>query len=315
MPTPTHDIPMQYGRIAGLEKPIARLIMGADSNHTMADTAPLFDDYFARGGNAFDTSHGYGNPNGACERNLGQWIKERGIREQVVVIEKGANSPNDNPDGLTRELLCGLERLQMEHVDIYMIHRDNEEVPIGEWVAVLNEHLRAGRMSTFGLSNFSLPRLQAFRDYAGQQGLASFSAVSDQFSLAQLLAPIWDMHLVSSSDAVSRDWFTHTQTPLFSWSSQARGFFTARAARTALAEEELTRCWYSEDNFRRKERAEFLATRYDVLPINIALAYVLNQPFPTHPLIGAKQPRDPVLLHHPGDKALAGRTGVVESGS
>lgn len=292
MTTTNQHTPMPYRHIAGLAKPVARLIMGADSNNSMADTAPLFDDYVARGGNAFDTSHAYGVPNGAPERNLGQWINERGIREQVVVIEKGANFEHGNPDGLTRELLSGLERLQMERVDIYMIHRDNEAVPIGEWVEVLNTHLHAGHMSVFGLSNFSIPRLQAFDDYAVRHGLASYAVVSNQFSLAQVLAPIWDMHLVSSSDAASRAWFTRTQTTLFSWSSQARGFFTARAARADRSDEELTRCWYSEENFLRKERAGLLAARYGVLPINIALAYVLCQPFPTHPLIGAKQPAE-----------------------
>jgi len=290
--TNTTDTPMQYGRIDGLDKPVSRLVMGCDSNHTLEITAPLCDDYLARGGNAFDTSHGYGVPNGACERSLGEWIRQRGIREQVVVNEKGANYENGNPEGLTIELLSGLERLQMDYVDIYMIHRDNEEVPIGEWVDVLNEHWRAGRMTIFGLSNFSIPRLIAFQEYAERTGQQSFFAVSNQFSLAQVLAPLWDMHLVSSSDAESRAWFTRTQTPLFSWSSQARGFFTERAGRDKQDDPELVRCWYNEDNFRRKTRAEQLAAQRGVHPINIALAYVLNQPFPTFPLIGAKQPSE-----------------------
>ena len=48
------------------------------------------------------------------------------------------------------------------------------------------------------------------------------------------------------------------------------------------------RCWYSDDNFQRLERAGELARRRGVLPINIALAYVLCQPFPTFPLIGPR---------------------------
>ena len=280
---------MHYGQLPGLQKSVSRLIMGADSNHTMPDTAMLFDDYFIRGGNTFDTSHGYGIPNGACEINLGWWIKNRGIRDQVVVIEKGANVPNNTPDGLTRELLAGLERLQMDCVDIYMIHRDNEAVPIGEWVEVLNTHLDAGRMTLFGLSNFTTARLQAFHDYARLHDMHSFSCVSNQFSLARLLSPIWDMHLVSSSDLASRAWFTETQTPLFCWSSQARGFFTERAGRGKVDEEEFVRCWYSDENFARKTRAEELARQKGVSPINIALAWVLQQPFPTFPLVGPKR--------------------------
>ncbi|HUW30739.1 MAG TPA: aldo/keto reductase, partial [Planctomycetota bacterium] len=194
---------MKYGSVPGLDKPVSRLFMGADSNSTMPDTAILFDAWFEHGGNAFDTSHGYGNPLGACERNLGQWIRNRGIRDQVVVMEKGANYPNDNPNGLTKELIEGLELLQMDRVDIYAIHRDNPEIPIGEWVDVLNENLSAGRMKVFALSNFTIPRLDAFRECAARRGLQSFVAVSNQFSLAQVQAPIWDCYLVSSSDAQS----------------------------------------------------------------------------------------------------------------
>jgi len=284
------DTNMQYGRVAGLDKDISRLIMGADSNNTMPDTAIMFDDYFQRGGRAFDTSHQYGNPLGACETNLGWWIRNRGIRDEVVVIAKGANAPHDNPDGLTKELIESLENMGLDCVDIYMIHRDNPDVPVGEWVDVLNENLRAGRMTTFGLSNFTVPRLIAFQEYAHKHGLQSFCAVSNQFSLAQLLAPIWDCYLVSSSDAESRRWFEETQTPLFSWSSQARGFFTERAGRRKKDDPELVRCWYSDENFRRRDRAVRLAEELNVEPINIALAYVLCQPFPTFTMIGPKRP-------------------------
>ena len=93
---------MGYGGISGVEKPVSRLIIGSAFLSDFGETAALFDAYFERGGNVFDTSYGYGHPNGICERNLGQWVRERGVREQVVVIEKGANFPNNNPDGLTK---------------------------------------------------------------------------------------------------------------------------------------------------------------------------------------------------------------------
>jgi len=282
------DAPMMYGRIPGLEKPVSRLVFGCDSNNTMPDTVVMLDDYFERGGNTFDTSYGYGNPNGATERNLGEWIRTRGVRDQVVVIEKGANYPNNTPEGLSRELLGGLERLSLDSVDIYMIHRDNPLVPIGEWLDVLNQHHQAGRMRIFGVSNFSQERLEAARHYAAEHGLQGFSAVSNNFALARMLEPVW-IGCVSSSGERFRGWFEETQTPLLPWSSQGRGFFTPRASRNFTGNEEWTRCWYSEDNFARKDRANTLARDRGVEPINIALAYVLNQPFPTFPLVGPKQ--------------------------
>ena len=73
--------------------------------------------------------------------------------------------------------------------------------------------------------------------------------------------------------------------PLMPWSSQARGFFV-RGHPDDRSDGEFVRCWHSEDNFRRLERAQEMAQRLGVLPINVALAYVLCQPFPTFPLIG-----------------------------
>ena len=288
--TVRNDNKMKYGKVAGVDKPISRLVFGCDQNNTMPDTAILADEYFSRGGNAFDTSHTYGGPKGNPERNLGQWIINRGVRDKVVVIEKGANFPYDNPAGLTMELKNGLERLQMDQVDIYMIHRDNEQIPVGEWCEVLNENLRAGRMKVFGLSNFSIPRLKAFKEYADVHGLKSFSVVSNQFSLARPQARIWeDCYLVSSCDPESREYFTRNQITLMPWSSQARGFFTDAARPENRSNEEWTRCWYNDDNFKRKARAVELAKKLAVEPINIALAYVLHQPFPTFPLVGPKQ--------------------------
>src|SRR5207253_440646 len=80
-----------------------------------------------------------------------------------------------------------------------------------------------------------------------------------------------------------------TKTPLLSWSSQARGFFLpGRAAPGKMDDAELARCWYSADNFRRLDRVNELAAKKNVEPINIALAYVLHQPFPTFALIGPR---------------------------
>jgi aryl-alcohol dehydrogenase-like predicted oxidoreductase len=73
------------------------------------------------------------------------------------------------------------------------------------------------------------------------------------------------------------------------WSSQARGFFVdGLAAPDKRDDKELVRCWYSDDNFQRLQRAQELAKKKGVLTINIALAYVLSQPFPTFPLIGPR---------------------------
>jgi predicted dehydrogenase/aryl-alcohol dehydrogenase-like predicted oxidoreductase len=279
------DSNMKYGHIVGIEKPISRLVMGVDNQTSMPHAAVMFDDFFEHGGTCFDTAYMYAS--GTCEKILGQWIKNRTIREQVVILDKGAHTPNCTPEKLSSQLLESLARLQTEYVDIYMLHRDNTDVPVGEFISVLNEHKAAGRMHAFGVSNWSIERIDAANAWAAEHGLTGFSAISNNFSLAHMVDPVWKGS-ISTSDADSRAWLTKTQLALMPWSSQARGFFTGRARPDDFSDPELVRSWYSEDNFHRLERANELAKKRGVLPINIALAYVLCQPFPTFPLIGPR---------------------------
>ena len=283
---------LQYGTIPGLDKPVARLVQGADRNFTIPYTEVLFDQYFELGGNCFDTSHAYRD--GACERNLGAWIRSRGVRDEVVVFEKGGNPPNGTPEGITQELLAGLDGLGMDRVDVWLMHRDNPEVPVGEIVDVLNEHQAAGRMTLFGVSNWSLPRLLEAREYAERNGRSYFSVVSNQFSLARIIDAWWTIdgsyaYWQSASDPEFRRWFEATQTVLVPWSSQASGFFIENEAQQPR-DRDLPRCYHSPENFTRRERAFELGRRHAASPINIALAWVLQQPFPVFPIIGTRLP-------------------------
>jgi aryl-alcohol dehydrogenase-like predicted oxidoreductase len=214
-------------------------------------------------------------------------VKHRGLREEVSIIAKGAHTPFCTPADMARELEISLSRLQTDYADIYMLHRDNPDVPVSEFVEALNEQVRTGRIRVFGGSNWSFDRLAAANRYARRKGLQGFGVVSNNFSLARMVNPVWS-GCVAASDAESRRWLKRQQLPLFAWSSQARGFFTDRAGRDKLGDWHLTHCWYSDDNFARRERAIELAKRKGVSPIAIAAAYVLQQPFPTFALIGPR---------------------------
>ncbi|CAN5482967.1 aldo/keto reductase [soil metagenome] len=279
------DHNMIYGTIPHLDKKVSRLAMGCDNQRTMAHSAVMFDDYYARGGNMFDTAYIYGG--GMMERLLGQWVKNRGLREQVAIIVKGCHTPESDPISLTRQLKISLERLQTDYADIYMMHRDDLAYPVSAYVDVMNEHVKAGRIKAFGGSNWSLERVGEANEYAKSKGLQGFSVVSNNFSLARMVKPVWG-GCIAASDPESRAWLTKTQLPLISWSSQARGFFTDRSAPDKLADKELANAWYSDDNFRRKARVYELAKKLNVQPISIALAYVMSQPFPTFALIGPR---------------------------
>ncbi len=280
------DVPgIPRAPIAGLPKPVSRLVLGCDNQPNLSYASAVFDDFFSRGGNTFDTAFHYGG--GKQERLLGRWIANRGLRDEVVVITKGAHTPNCNPEALTEQLLQSFERQQTDHADIYLMHRDNPEVPVGEFVDVLNSHVAAGRITIFGGSNWTPARVDEANAYAAAHQLQGFSVLSNHFGLARAYDVPW-AGCEHVTDPESRRWLTERQLPLLPWSSQARGFFTGRARPDDRSDPELVRCYYSDDNFERLRRAEKLAAEFGVPATAVALAYVLHQPFPTFPLFGPR---------------------------
>ncbi|MER8429447.1 aldo/keto reductase [Mesorhizobium caraganae] len=273
-------------KIPGLSKPASVVALGFEDFRTFSSGSILLDAFFEAGGNLFDTGYVYGA--GYTETLLGQWLNNRGVREQSVVIAKGAHSPLCYPDVIGKQLAQSLDRLQTDHVDIYFMHRDNPDVPVGEFVDAMDAEAKAGRIrGPFGGSNWTMARMDEAIAYAERTGKQKPGALSNNFSLAEMLEPIWAGCITSSTDDW-KAWLTKRQMPNFAWSSQGRGFFTDRAGREKQDNEELVRVWYSEKNFGRRDRAIELANRLGKSPIHIALAYVLAQPFPSVPLIGPR---------------------------
>ena len=280
-----HTPPMKHGSIPGIDKRISRLVMGCDNQPDLPHASALFDHFFSLGGNAFDTGYIYGG--GRHEKLLGQWMANRGVRDDVVVIVKGAHTPHCDPESITSQLLESLERQQSDYADIYMMHRDNLDIPVGEFVDVLDEHYRAGRIKVFGGSNWTRERFEEANAYAAANGRQGFSVLSNHFGLAEAYDVPWAgcKHV---TDPASKQWLTESKIPLLPWSSQARGFFARPARPDDHRDPELVRCYYSDENFERLRRAEKLGSELGVPATAIALAYVLGQPFPTFPLFGPR---------------------------
>lgn len=273
--------------IPGLSKGASVVALGFEDFLTFSSGSILLDAFYEAGGNVFDTAFIYRG--GYTEQLLGEWMKNRGVREQSVVIGKGAHSPLVYPDVIGKQLTQSLERLQTDYVDVYFMHRDNPDVPVGEFVDAMDAEVKAGRIrGIFGGSNWTRERMDEAIAYAEKTGKTKPGALSNNFSLAEMLDPIW-AGCVQSSDDEWRKWLIERQIPNFAWSSQGRGFFTDRAGRDKRDDEELVRCWYSEENFGRRDRAIELAKKLGKSPIHVALAYVLAQPFPVVPLIGPRR--------------------------
>jgi aryl-alcohol dehydrogenase-like predicted oxidoreductase len=292
---------MKYGRIEGLDKDISRLAQGCMvlSSDKMEWSLDLLDGVHGLGCNCFDSAHIYGG--GKCDLALGEWLSRRGVRDKVVILEKGCHPKGGQkrvtPQDLAEDLETCLERLRTDYVDIYLLHRDDPAVEVGPIVEALNEQHEKGRIKLFGGSNWRHERVAEANAYAHTHGLRPFTVCSPNFSLAEMVQSPWGDDCISISgphNADARRWYTEQGMPLFTWSSLARGFFSGLISRDNLdalkgSDESSVRAYCHEVNFKRLDRATELARRKGVKIPQIALAYVVNQPgLDIYALIGCR---------------------------
>jgi aryl-alcohol dehydrogenase-like predicted oxidoreductase len=281
-----HCARMQYLIIQGIKKSVSQLILGCDNKDTWEEGAPVWDHWLSVGGNAFDTAYVYGG--GKHEQALGHWIAKRGVGKDVVVTVKGAHTPYCDPASIGRQLAESLERLQLDFAPIYIMHRDNPDVPAGEFVDALNALKVAGKIGIFGGSNWSVERFHEANQYAGDNHLQAFTVLNNNLSLAVMEKPVW-AGCISSNNPKTLAYLRSGGAAHFSWSSQARGYFLPAELRARLPEDTRPEtCFGSDANAERRKRAETLAARLGVSAHNVAMAWVLNQSFPSLALVGPR---------------------------
>src|SRR5207248_5002422 len=205
---------MKYHPFPALGLDLSRLVLGSMvfSLEALDLSYDLIETWLELGGNIIDTAHVYSGGN--SERAMGRWFQERGRRDDVLVLTKGAHHNADRrrvtPEDITCDLRDSLARMKTEMIDLYLLHRDDPDVPVGPIVEALEEHRRAGRIRAYGGSNWSTARLEEANAYARAHGLQGFIASSPNLSLAVQNEPVW-ADCLSASDPGSRAWYEHTQ--------------------------------------------------------------------------------------------------------
>ena len=287
--TPRESLPTLS--IPGLDKELSRIVFGCDNQSDTNHAFAMFDHFYSKGGNVFDTAYIYNN--GKSDFYLGSWMESRNLRDEVVVLGKGAHTPDCLPEKIRPQLEETLSRMSTSYLDIYCLHRDNESLPVEGFIDTLNDLKNEGLIKVFGASNWSLERFKEANEYAEKEGKEAFTILSNNFSLAHMNNPVWPGCFSCSEDEYV-NYLKEKQIAIFPWSSQARGFFLDSQEFSGASHvadpnrEEQERVWGSEDNLERRSRCFELASNKSVDPIQMALAFVLNQEFPSFPLIGPR---------------------------
>ena len=290
---------MKYRKIAGIDKPLSALTYGTPRSATGAQTrAEAFLSYdlaWEAGFRCFDTAHSYG----VGEETLGLWLEDRHHRDEAVILDKGCNpGQNGSTDvmsaALIREQLTeSLRRLRTDHVEMYVLHRDDATLPADEIIDELNRLKSEGKLLRFGASNWTLERILTANAYAARRGLEGFSVVSPAYSLAEYMHDPWGGSVaLSGADAEPyREWLSENRMPVFCYSSLGRGYLSGKFS--THGDKPIEECigkgaimeYDAPGNRARLSRAEHLAAEKGVSVSQICLAWLIRQPFDIFPIV------------------------------
>ncbi|QNN54873.1 aldo/keto reductase [Nocardioides mesophilus] len=250
---------------------------------TDADASHRILDAFAdAGGVLVDTADTYSD--GASEAILGDWMRDRNNRDQMVVSTKGGNHPAF--EGLSATTVAAaaeesLRRLGTDYIDLYFAHYQDDQTPIAETAAAFDALVRAGKIRAIGLSNFTTDAVREWIDTAGSNGLAAPVVLQPHFSL------------------VHRQPFEAEIAPLAREAGLAvlpyralGGGFLSGKYRTEADTQDCARGagvrpLLTSEGLRLLDTIDAIAREHHVRSATIALAWLMHQPTVTAPLASA----------------------------
>ncbi len=284
-------------RVVGLDRPVTRVALGTMIVQRDKKEASfrLLDEALDAGIDTLDTALVYGS-----EYCIGDWIEARKNRSKLVILTKGSHH-NDvrkrcRPCDIGTDLYDSLAKLKTDYVDMWMLHRDDLDMPVGEIVDALEEHRRAGRIKAYGGSNWTVARITEANAYAAKHGRQGFTVSSPNYSLAEQVEDPWGPGCTTiggPSHAGDRDWYRQSQVAVFAYSSLARGLLSGRVTRENFSEMKgkldgaCQTAYCHEVNFKRLDRAATLAKEKGMSVPQIATAFILSQRMNVIALIGA----------------------------
>ncbi|MCM1123053.1 MAG: aldo/keto reductase [Eubacterium sp.] len=294
---------MKYMDIPYVQKPVSRILYGTAMPPFMLgqDGGELLDAMYALGVNTFDMARGYMG----AEKSVGKWLEEKGMRDKVVLLSKcghpsmfGKKRINDRD--IRKDFERSSQALGTDYIDIYLLHRDDPDVPAGEIVEIFNAMHEEGKIRAFGGSNWTHQRIAEANEYAEQHNLIPFSVSSPNFGLAEQVNDPWGGGCITISgpdNEEARQWYADTQMPVIAYSSLGRGLFSGRVkgddteSAAEILDSVAMKGYACEENFERLRRCEELAERKQCSVAQIAMAWIYGQPLNTFAVVSTSSPK------------------------
>jgi len=288
---------MDYVRLGSTGLKVSRLCLGTMTYGTPKWRPWILDEQASRpfykralehGINFFDTADMYSA--GVSEEVLGRAMKALIKRHEVVVATKVYERITDdvNGRGLSRKHIMeaidgSLSRLGMDYVDLYQIHRFDDQTPIEETLEALNDVVRAGKALYIGASSMYAWQFSQMVSTQRARGWAQFVTMQNHYNL-----------VYREEEREMIPFCVNQGIGLLPWSPLARGFLAGnrkRGEKSATLREQNDAyghsLYYADADYDIADRVVEVASRKGVLPIQVALAWVLRKPGVVAPIVSA----------------------------
>ncbi len=251
----------------------------------------ILDRFIASGFDFIDTAEMYsfwvdGQGGGQSETILGNWMKSRSNREQIVLATKGSGATGLHPTDSSRNHILksidgSLQRLKTDYIDLYYTHYDDEKTPVEETLAAYDEAMKAGKIRHIAVSNISPERLTSSMEASEKLGLPSYQAIQPLYNLVErqgfesVYAPLAEKYGMS----------------VFPYSALASGFLSGKYRSEADFGKSVRGAgagkYLNERGLSVLTALDKIAAKHGATQTTIALAWLLAQKNVTAPIVSA----------------------------
>ena len=251
----------------------------------------LLDAFVEAGFNLIDTADVYsrwapGNQGGESETIIGRWLRQSGKRDRVVLATKVGMEMGPGEKGLSsayilRAVEDSLKRLQIDHIDLYQSHQDDEATPLEETLEAFGELIRQGKVRAIGASNYSAERLAEALRVSQENGLPTYECLQPHYNLADRA------DFEENLEPMCRE----AGLGVIPYYSLASGFLTGKYRSEAdlgkSARGQGVKKYLNDRGFRILAALDEVAGRYSSTPTRVAIAWLLTRPVVTAPIASA----------------------------
>ncbi|MCB6365389.1 aldo/keto reductase [Intestinibacillus massiliensis] len=287
------------------ETPMSRIVMGT---FTLGSVVPedqafeLLDRYYALGGRTIDTARSYNgetkNGDSKAERTVCRWLRRSGARKEVTLVTKGGYPELRNlhcsrlsPDCIRYDINTSLAVLDQDYVDLFILHRDDPSIPVGEIVDAASEVVSDGLARAIGVSNWTTARIAEANAYALAHDKTPFTVSQLQWNMAHFTREMMADRTMLPMLPEDYKWYQENHFPVMAYTSQAVGFFSKYPAVGLEGLNPRARVFATPDNIARCERVTEICKELGCSAAALCVAYIANNAVDGYAVIGSSNLR------------------------